>query len=365
MIYWEILIVFGVLYPLTHVKVKGGSVVSSDGKKLYMILVALTLILTAGLRSSKVGADTVMYQRIFDWAAEGSSFTKEYFSWHGGGTEPLFYFFTYYLSKVVGFNTYLTIVATISIAPVIYVIYKYSRHVYFSLLLYIGFGYFAFAMNGIRQAIAIGICMLAFDATIEKKLKKFIALILIAVLFHKTALLFVPVYWLANIKNSKDFKYIIAISLIAVFVFRTALYKFINLFARQSFELASENQGGYRMFLVMLFTLVLGWYYYSRFMKKGDVKRISQQNSLSWLLLLMLSVATLMWPIANLNAELNRMYYYYHIFVFLYLPNLVKSLNRKERWILIIIFTAISCYYLQSYIIGGELNYSPYILFWK
>lgn len=365
MLYWAILIIFGALYPLTHVKVKAGSVVPLDGKKIYMILAALTLILIAGLRSTKVGADTVMYQRIFGWAAAGSSFKQEYFSWHRGGTEPLFYFFTYYLSKIVDFNGYLTIVATISIAPVMYVIYKYSKNVYFSLLLYIGFGYFAFAMNGIRQAIAIGICMLAFDAAIEKKSKKFIILVLTAVLFHKTALLFVPVYWLANIKNSENFKYIIATSLVAVFALRTALYKFINLFARQSFELASDDQGGYRMFLVMLFTLFVGWYYYSRFMKKGDVKRIGQQNSLSWLLLLMLSVATLMWPIANLNAELNRMYYYYHIFVFLYLPNLVKSLNRKERWLLVIVFTAISCYYLQSYIIGGELNYSPYVPFWK
>lgn len=365
MVYWCLLALFGALYPLTKVKIKNVSSKAIDGKKIYMIVVGALLIIVAGLRSAEVGADTAMYKQIFDWAAAGSSFLQEYISWHGGGTEPLFYGLTYYLSKVVGFNIYITIVAIISIAPIMYVIYKYSRNVYLSLLLYIGFGYFAFAMNGIRQAMAIGICMLAFDAAIEKKLKKFILLVLIAVLFHKTALLFILVYWLADIKKSKNFRYIVVISLIAVFALRTYIFQFLNIFARQSFEVASTDQGGYRMFLVMLFTMVVGWYYYYRFMKNGDVKLNENSNSLSWLLLLMLTVATLMWPIANLNAELNRMYYYYHIFIFLHIPNLVKSLNRKERMVLVAIFVAVSCYYLQAYIIGGDLKYSPYIPFWK
>lgn len=361
MIYWCILIFLGALYPLTKVKVNTGIGVAIDGKKIYMSIATVILVLFVGFRSVDVGSDTAMYKRIFDWAVDGTSFIKEYFSWHSGAVEPLFYIITYGCAKILNFQIYLLILAIISVVPIMYIIYKYSDNAFYSLFLYISFGYFSFALSGVRQAIAIGLCMFAFDAAIENKIKKYVIILVVAVLIHKTALLFIPVYFLANIKKGKDYKFVFAVILVFVFLMRTPLYKLLNLFARQSFDLASSDQGGYRMFLVMLFTVAIGWFYYYRFISKKD----DTSKDLSWLLLLMISVSALMWPIANLNAELNRMYYYYHIFIILYIPNLLKSINRKEHFLLLLMFLTIGCYYLQVYIINGQLNYYPYIPFWK
>ena len=89
MIYWVILAACLCTYPLVHKKLKliDGNII--DGKKLYIILVGLALILIAGFRSTDVGADSAMYKKIFDWAANGNSFVQEYYSWHSGGTEFL------------------------------------------------------------------------------------------------------------------------------------------------------------------------------------------------------------------------------------------------------------------------------------
>ena len=110
----------------------------------------------------------------------------------------------------------------------------------------------------------------------------------------------------------------------------------------------------------MIIAVAIGWFYYNRFLSQN-----MEYSGTNWELLLMFSMSTIMWPIASVNAELNRMYYYYHIFIFLYLPNLMKSLKRSERTLIEITFIAISCYYLQAYIINGELQYAPYYFFWE
>lgn len=367
MIYWILLILLGVLYPISLKKIKIGTNQTpvkskyNNGKIVYLVLVALILILFVGLRSIDVGADTITYKKIFDWAKDYPSFYLGFISWQSGGVEPLFYFITYIFAHFLNFQYYLIFLAIISILPIIIVIGKYSNNIYFSLFLYISFGYFSFALSGLRQAAAIGICMIAFDAAIEKKIKKFFITVIIAILFHKTAFLFLPVYWLINIKKGRYNIVLFGGLLITVFALRSRLYSILNLFARQSYEIASTDQGGYRMFLVMLFTVIIGWIYYYKFIRINS----ESDNNLSWLLLQMISVSALMWPIANLNAELNRMYYYYHIFIVLYIPNLIKSINRKNRILFIFLFMIISCYYLESYIIGGNLKYYPYIPFWE
>lgn len=202
MLYWSLLAFFCLLYPLKKCKFCYPFLNIVSGNDFYIFLVGITLIFFAGARASNVGADTEMYKEIFVWASNGKSFFQEYNSWHRGGTEPLFYLLTYVSSKFLCFNAYLTIVAIISIFPILYVISKYSRNIYFSIFIYIAFGYYPFVLSGIRQAIGIGICMLAFDATIQKNIKKFIFYIIIGCLFHKTVLLFIPVYIIFSLKKT-------------------------------------------------------------------------------------------------------------------------------------------------------------------
>lgn len=362
MIYWIILLIFGILYPISLKKNKLGNAFDFKiigGRTIYALLASLALILFVGLRSTEVGIDTAMYKQIFDWTTEYSSIYEGYTSWKSGGVEPLFYFITYYFAKFFNFQTYLIALAVISISPVIYVIWKYSRNMCYSIFLYIAFGYLSFALSGLRQAAAIGICMLAFDAMIEKRGKKYVILIILAILFHRSAVLFIPVWWLNKIKKGRYAFLVFWVSLLSIFALRYSLFSFLNIFARQSYSIASTDQGGYRMFMVMLFTVIVGWIYYYRFIK------LETGNSISWLLLLLVSISVLMWPVANLNAELNRMYYYYHIFIILYIPNLIQSIKGKEKIVIFLVFFLVGCYYLHSYIIGGQLKYYPYIPFWK
>ena len=359
MIYWILLAIFGFLSLIIKrdYKIQLISKRAISGKKIYIVLVTIILIIIAGLRSTRVGADTDMYRKLYGYIAGTNSFLNGYLL--RSGVEIGYFILEFVVSRFFPFQVFLFITAAISIIPIMIVIYRYSRNMFMSLFFYITYGYFSFAMGGIRQACAIGICMIAFIISREKKLIPFIITVAIATSFHISAVLFLPVYWLNSIKKKKIivFAYIVLLGL--AFLFKNQIFTFLNLFSRQAFT-AATDQGGTRFFATMIIAVAIGWFYYNRFLSQN-----MEYSGTNWELLLMFSMSTIMWPIASVNAELNRMYYYYHIFIFLYLPNLMKSLKRSERTLIEITFIAISCYYLQAYIINGELQYAPYYFFWE
>jgi hypothetical protein len=67
-------------------------------------------------------------------------------------------------------------------------------------------------MNQIRAGAAIGILLLSIPPLIEKKLFKFILLILIAAQFHFSALIFLPLYFLNSTKINKIYYFLIPAS---------------------------------------------------------------------------------------------------------------------------------------------------------
>lgn len=357
MLYWCLLLLMLVLAGLNNVEFCYNSKIriAIPGKIVYIFFCGALLVMLAGLRSIKVGNDTAMYKILFDYMGDFSTFPDALQSWKLGGVEIGYAFIEYIFSHTATFQFFLFFTAGVSIIPVLVVIYKYSENIWLSLFFYIAFGYFAFAMNGIRQSIAIGICMIALIAAINRKIVQFLILVCIAFLFHRTAILFLPVYWFNKIIISKKTAYIYITILGSLFAFKQYLFHFLNSFSRQSFG-SVNDAGGIRMFLFMLFILILLWVYKDKFLDVNKTNRI---------FFTLYSVSVLMWPVASLNGELFRMYYYYQIFIMMVLPSLIVHVDKYAKLIFSMIFIAISCYYLQSYIINGQLSYAPYYFYWK
>lgn len=99
-------------------------------------------------------------------------------------------------------------------------IYKRSRDNSLSFLLFIGLGYYFNSMNGLRQFIAIAIVFFAthYLETFEKGSNfKFITWVVIASLFHKTAL--IMLIFLICVKYLKGRFFFIVTGLISLFIF--------------------------------------------------------------------------------------------------------------------------------------------------
>lgn len=93
-----------------------------------------------------------------------------------------------------------------------------------------------------RQAIAISICLLSFHFIFKRKVYYFLLTVFLAMLFHQTAFIFLPAYWIYKLNLSR--KQMILI-LIGSFVLTFAAQSLLSLVASSSLGSISERGTAY------------------------------------------------------------------------------------------------------------------------
>ncbi|WP_128331929.1 EpsG family protein [Apibacter sp. HY039] len=182
-------------------------------QKIFFVLFCIIFVTLAGIRVAQ-GADYWPYFGLY-------MSSNKYVSWSmifdkNIGIEPMYVL----LSKIIGtlglpFNALLFTIAAISITLKGKTIYNFSPLPVFSLLCFFMPGFFASDMGHMRQALATAICMYSFKYISSKKLYKYLICLYLAYLSHKTAMVFIPAFWVANMKISTNR----AILIIAIGVF--------------------------------------------------------------------------------------------------------------------------------------------------
>lgn len=100
------------------------------------------------------------------------------------------------------FNGFLLVFSASFVALVFKMIPKYSSMAYFSVMLYLYYGYFT-GFSAIRQVLAAAIFFTAIYYVYNKNLYHYLVTIFIATMFHLSALVILPMYWLSKIRWSK------------------------------------------------------------------------------------------------------------------------------------------------------------------
>ena len=96
-------------------------------------------------------------------------------------------------------TAYRFLIAAVHTIPLILVLRKYSLDYVFSIFLFIAFGYhLSWMMNGLRQFMAVTIIFAATPWILKQDAAKTIPIILFAALFHKSALIFIPVFFIVQ-----------------------------------------------------------------------------------------------------------------------------------------------------------------------
>ena len=362
MIYWVLLILLLALcninsYSICINKVNNKTI-SFQGKNIYIAIAAFILVLVAGLRGSSVGMDTEMYRRLYQFVKESSSVNVVLNSWQSGNTEIGYVIFEFIISRFADYQFFLMISAVISIVPVLIVIYNYSKNIWFSLFLYISFGLYTFCFTGLRQAIAMGLCMLAFIFSNKKKLVPYLIFAVLAIFFHRSAAVFFPIYWLKNVRINK---YTIGLYLLLLAlsnIFKNQIFSIINLLSRQQY-VSSDDSGGIKMYILMLGIMFLIYLYRKQYFK-------TYNSDINETILVLFSISTIIWPISSANAAVFRLYYYYFIFIVLLLPNLISSIEKKSNKVVyFFLFIIVGIVLLQFYVVWSSLKFEPYYFFWQ
>ena len=182
-----------------------------DKRRYYFVISVFTLF--AGFRDMIGGYDVYIYADVYEATTEiilgFDGFDYGY---------RLFYLFLRLFSEDRHFMFFM--VGMLYYVVQAYVIKKHSPLFYLSLFI-IFCKFYLMSFVYLRQELAMVVCWLSIPYILDRKYIKFFGLMAVAFLFHKSALLFLPLYFIAPIKFPKFG--ILLISVVTLFLFLTPL----------------------------------------------------------------------------------------------------------------------------------------------
>lgn len=160
-------------------------------KKNRMLLLAsfILLLVVGGLRDFSVGTDTLNYLSLYNYG-DNSEFTRG-FEWGYTAVQMLVFFY-------LGDYAFLVFIQMLLILTFFYIfILRESENPLFSVFCFVGLYFWLYSLNITRQYIAMPLVLIGFSYLNRDRVKPFIGLVLLAMLFHTSAffaLLILPFY---------------------------------------------------------------------------------------------------------------------------------------------------------------------------
>ena len=200
----------------------------------------VTMVFVAGLRDKSVGTDAGYYVRDFNKiqkfadVVDITSKRQEYGFWiliwlvHLASNEYMFFFLA---------------IALIVVACYQRVIVAHSANIGVSFFIFIAM-FYTFFFNAARQGIACAIFALAIGPLLKGNFRKYVGYVLLACLFHNTAIVMLPVYFLVN--RACTFKNSLIIVLVACFMlfFADKIIAFAATYQPRYAEYGEKGMGG-------------------------------------------------------------------------------------------------------------------------
>lgn len=201
----------------------------------------------------------------------------------------------------------------LSIFPIIYLIYKNSEYPLLSIMIYMGLPVFLLNFSGLRQSIAIGITALSFNFIKEKKPIKFLLLVIVATLFHKSAIIFIAMYPIYNIKLNKFWQVMSLVFLGAVYLARIQLFNLAMYILGYNIE--PDMNGAMMLFVFYIFIYALALL----FETPGNKVEIGSRN--------IFYVACLCQAFSSVYSISGRLGFYYTIYAIIFIPSIIKNIS--------------------------------------
>ncbi|ASK63725.1 capsular biosynthesis protein [Virgibacillus phasianinus] len=196
-------------YFSASVEATAASPVPIKPNKFLIGFAFVSMVAVSGLRSN-IG-DTFFYKYTY----ELNDFTLDYIL---ANKDIGFGFLQMLLKNAISEDPQILIFTTalLTNAIIFVVLYKYSRMIELSLYVYITGGLFLVSMNGIRQVLAAAIAFAATKYLIEGNWIKYFLVIFAASLFHQSALILLPIYFIVRFKAWS--KLTLALLIVAVLI---------------------------------------------------------------------------------------------------------------------------------------------------
>lgn len=320
---------------------------SQNAHRLFLVW-AVILICIAGLRYY-VGTDYGGYYHgaFTTWANNPWQHLWEL-------DEPIIYFINSFLHIFTDDGAVsIFVLAGITLTLLLRTVYKNSTQLYMAGLLFLFMGGWDAGFNGVRQALAAAILLCGYPFLRDKKFWKYLLVVALAFLCHKSAAIMILPYFVAHNKITFRNVLLLIVGTIVVLLSYDRLFGAINWLMGKDYDQSNEYiASAINIFRILVSiapaAFFLGAYSFSN--------RTPQQDF--WINLLIIHAVAM--TVASQSAMLGRIGLYTSPFCIIAIPELCKTLVKRSRsfiqtGILILYF----CYFLYG--IWGE----PFNFIWQ
>lgn len=317
---------------------------------LYLLVATLPLFIMIGIRGANIGADTGVYILHFESMVHvplGEALTAS-------DTEVGYIVFV----KLIGMitddpNVYQVICASVYFLGVYTFANQLEKSPFLFLVLFATMGLFTFMFTGVRQCIAMSICLMSFYFIRRRKLIPFVLVVLLAFTFHKSAILFLISYFIYNRKiNTLNFLLYGGFATLSV-LYLENIQDFFNNALDYDYEIESTGTG-YLFFALLVVLVFFGIVFLFSY------KTINKESQG---LANVAIIAVFLWILRLFTRVAERPSFYFLFFACALIAFSVDAIKDfKHRCILKFVILS-ACIFLYVYRLSGNTTLLPYYTF--
>jgi transmembrane protein EpsG len=383
------------IFVLLYLSISIICLITNNGKKRIPRFLAcafffLYIQALLGLRHiNYAGVDTQVYARDFVRICTYNYSILDIFTY-------FFKDFGYYIfAKLVSlFTTNYNVFLFISALPYTYgitwLIYKYSKNIYLSMIIFLSYNFYLYNFQLMRHVFALGIIILAFKFLQENKIKAYFITVFIATFCHTIAIVFLLAFFLRKERISiKQILWVVCGCLVVLILSNQTILSLI--FSNFSF-LSSERFSQYETrggtlnsgFIIQIGFVLISLYFmrYSNLdiynENKDNEKLISgwklhihkgpfypfKANMI--LLFNMATIAIIFYAMTSVIGEFYRLAQYLSIFAIILVPNSLAQ--AKDKKLALMVSFVLVLFGIRHFFGGFNVGigvYNPYKFFWE
>lgn len=289
----------------------------SKRKNLVFIILTFTQLGLISILRYHIGFDYNMYAAGYNFMYEDGFSTLQYKDWEVGFV---------FLTKILGcllpnYIWYMGFIVFITLVPAGIFIYKNSEMPWVSTVLYVNLFLFFMTMNFLRQSIALSIIMLSWHFMKKNKFIPFAITVIIASLFHQTALIMFIVYFFVKMKTTMKEIIVYLYILLWFYISSTGFINLITSFVHEEYsDSVFIRQGLSFVYAVLPAVVVLAAFWLVK------IKTITVNREVQYIINMSLICAILSITMSK-HSILERLTYYFTIFLILLVPVIYQSIR--------------------------------------
>lgn len=324
-------------------------------RKIYLGLMVIIITLMMGLRSQDVGSGDSRFYYAFWKTMSKTNLSELGYSLKAVDLEIGYQCATWFFSHIFHNGQWQLVLSGAFFAiSVCSFVNKNCKNLFLALTVFNCLGLFSFMVQGLRQAVAMCICLWAIEPCKQRKLLKFISLIFVASLFHGSAVVFSAVYFLKYFKlNIKSYLITFCLMMLAI-LFLPKFFDLLNLIINDHYAVGTQAKGG-GIVAILIYIAVISF---------GLLFRDNQDVYYPMYIYMTLIALLAMVMRNTVSSIVERIAYYFAFGEMVVISNSIKTIGNKKEYHLVCGFIAIMCLCVAIY----KSTYSvliPYTFFWQ